>query len=382
MRAASTARRLAADWEAQLDAMAVKMRPLVRAGFIEAVFLGDEICCHCPSCLNATLAPVARRLRSHFPDPKVLLIWANECDSSIVGGIGHGGAVTPPLPRGPGAIPSEIDLLSVDIYRGFGNDTLPGAAEVAEVSAFFTEEIFPRMHATQRAMAVPGFFGCTNCVGMGHGGGCGSLAQQEARMLDKLSAYRQYLTSEPRMAGLAPWHMDNRNRVGCDVAVKPNCHDCDMKLGAASFPRLLAAWQEFGASIVHAQTRSSRRTPCVQSGDGAAGLSLCFTGPQVSVTAADNHRLAEHTSGFSLLVHNDNAEPSLLNANNLLQNANFSQVDNQGELLDWGAVGLGMYTRTSDPAHTRPGGPGTAVIVNNTNGSVAGFQQYWIPATP
>ena len=82
------------------------------------------------------------------------------------------------------------------------------------------------------------------------------MAQQEARMLDKLSAYEQYLKSEPRMAGLAPWHMDNRKSVGCDVAVKPKCHDCDMKLGAASFPRLLATWQTFGASIVHAQTQS------------------------------------------------------------------------------------------------------------------------------
>ena len=122
--------------------------------------------------------------------------------------------------------------------------------------------------------------------------------------------------------------------------------------------------------------------PCVQSGDGAAGLSLCFTGPQVSVSSADNYALANHTAGFSLLVHNDNPEPKLLNANNLLQNANFSQVDSEGELIDWGAVGLGMYTRTSDPAHTRPGGPGTAVIVNNSNGSVAGFEQQWAPATP
>lgn len=280
-----------------------------------------------------------------------------------------------------------IDLLSVDIYRGFGNDTLPGSAEVANVSAFFAKEIFPRMHGTQRAMAVPGFFGCTNCIGMAHG--CGSLAQQEGQMLDKLSAYEQYLKREPRMAGLAPWHMDNRKSAGCDVAVKPNCHDCDMKLGAASFPRLLAAWQKFGASIVHAQAQSKpvswstykvqgmasaagatpigETPPCVQSGDDATGLSLCFTGPQVSVTSANKRPLAEHTSGFSLLVHSNSTESKLLNANNLLQNANFSQVDSQGELLDWGAVGLGMYTRTSDPVHTRPGGPRTAVIVNNTN---------------
>ena len=43
VRTSTTDRRLAADWEAQLDRLAVKMRPLVRPGFIEAVFLGDEV---------------------------------------------------------------------------------------------------------------------------------------------------------------------------------------------------------------------------------------------------------------------------------------------------------------------------------------------------
>eukprot|EP01052_Picozoa_sp_SAG31_P042012 SAG31_NODE_6538_length_1984_cov_1.426525_2_plen_406_part_01 len=130
-------------------------------------------------------------------------------------------------------------------------------------------------------------------------------------------------------------------------------------------------------------TSAGAGPPCVQSGDGAAGLSLCFTGPQVSsVTSADKYPLAQHTSGFSLLFRGNNPEQKLVSANNLLENANFSQVDSQGELLDWGAVGLGMYTRTSDPVHTRPGGPRTAVIVNNTDGSVAGFEQYWTPATP
>ena len=58
---------------------------------------------------------------------------------------------------------------------------------------------------------------------------------------------------------------------------------------------------------------SAGGTPsCVQSGDDAAGLSLCFTGPQVSATSADKRPLAEHTSGFSLLVHSNTTEPKLL----------------------------------------------------------------------
>lgn len=157
-----------------------------------------------------------------------------------------------------GAIPAEIDILSVDIYRGFGNDTLPGAAEATNVSAFFAREIFPRMHPTQRAMVVPGFFGCISCMGpagAGTGGGCGTLAHQESRLRAKLRAYISYLRTETRMIGLAPWHMDDRKGVGCDVARKSKCMDCDMRLGARSFPALLADWQTFGASIVQGQKR-------------------------------------------------------------------------------------------------------------------------------
>jgi hypothetical protein len=90
---------------------------------------------------------------------------------------------------------------SVDLYGGFGNDTLSGSAEVSNVSAFFEHEVFPRMRSHQQAMVVPGFFGCANCQATD----CGSLASQEARLRDKLRAYVEYLATEPRMVGLAPW---------------------------------------------------------------------------------------------------------------------------------------------------------------------------------
>jgi hypothetical protein len=238
--------RLSSGWRSEVDKLASAMRDYVRPGAIEAVFLGDEVCCHSPRCLNATLAPVARRLRSHFPERTSLLIWTNECDSSIIGGVGHDGTVILPLPNTSGAIPLEIDILSVDRYSGFGNDSLPGSAEVEDISKFFAAEVFPRMHANQVAMAVPGLFGCANCIETG----CGSLAAQESRLQDKLRAYINYLRAETRMVGLAPWHMNNRHSVGCNVATKAKCHDCEMKLGAEAFPQLLDEWLEFGASIV------------------------------------------------------------------------------------------------------------------------------------
>lgn len=111
------------------------------------------------------------------------------------------------------------------------------------------------MNADQRAIAVPGFFGCTNCVATD----CGSPASQEARMRDKLQAYMYvtYLQAEPRMVGLVPWDLDNRHAVGCNIERKPKCNDCDMKVGAESFPQLLRDWKAFGASIVRGNNSST-----------------------------------------------------------------------------------------------------------------------------
>lgn len=219
------------------------------------VFLGDEVCCHVPKCLNATIAPVARRIRAKYAgaNKSKLFIWSNECDSSIIGGPDHN--ANQPLPLLPGAIPQEIDIFSVDIYAGFGNDTFPGSHEVlSNVSTFYNNEIFPRMVAEQRAFVVPGFFGCSNYKT------CGTLKQQEARLRDKLAAYKNFLATEPRVVGVAPWHADNRGHAGCSVDVKAKCNDCDMMLGAEAFPTLLQEWHAFGTEIVQNATTAAAAT--------------------------------------------------------------------------------------------------------------------------
>ena len=103
---------LVPDWQQKIDALATKMRPAVQAREIVAVFLGDEVCCHVPSCMATTLSPVAARLRSHF-NRSELLIWTNECGNTVQG-----------LPATPGAVPAAIDVLSVDMYGGFVQATL------------------------------------------------------------------------------------------------------------------------------------------------------------------------------------------------------------------------------------------------------------------
>lgn len=60
---------------------------------------------------------------------------------------------------------------------------------------------------------------------------------------------RRYLQEEPRLSGLAPWHLRNRSN---DQNAKSRC---DMRLGAVSFPKLMEEWAQFGGEIVN-KTRS------------------------------------------------------------------------------------------------------------------------------
>lgn len=127
--------------------------------------------------------------------------------------------------------------------------------------------------------------------------------------------------------------------------------------------------------------------PCVASDDG---LSVCFEGPRVSSSAVAGRRLGsqipggQRGAGFSMEVHTSKAEPTLLATNNLLVNPNFTDVNVSASGLPagWIAYGAGMFSRTTDPKFTREGGPETAIVVNNTNGSEAGFHQTWVPTTP
>ena len=221
---------LVPDWQQKIDALATKMRPAVQAREIVAVFLGDEVCCHVPSCMATTLSPVAARLRSHF-NRSELLIWTNECGNTVQG-----------LPATPGAVPAAIDVLSVDMYGGFVQAT-HGRDEVQAVSAFFKTEVFPRLRPPQRTLVVPGLFGCSNTTA------AGSMAQQDARLVDKVKAYAAYLKSESRHLGLAPWHLDTRHNTQCG---KPTCLGCDMTVGAEEFPRAMTEWRALGKSIIKA----------------------------------------------------------------------------------------------------------------------------------
>ena len=94
--------------------------------------------------------------------------------------------------------------------------------------------MLPKLGKHQHAMLTPGIFGCGN-------ESANPLAQQEQRIVAKLKGYWAWAVKEPRIGGFAPWHFGNRGSH--QVPGSP----CDMALGAASFPTVVAQLRRMSA---------------------------------------------------------------------------------------------------------------------------------------
>jgi hypothetical protein len=159
-------------------------------------------------------------------------------------------------PVGWTSFPPELDFLSVD---GYG----VGAAEAEAQRAIYEKSIFPKLQPHQRAVAVPGFFGCSqkqfpqtcsnssfervcfcklDCTnaskrapGQKQRYNCSAAAQGES-LVAKLDAYEAWAAREPRLAGLIPykWETDGGNTVGA------------FELGGCAFPALQPALVKHG----------------------------------------------------------------------------------------------------------------------------------------
>jgi hypothetical protein len=165
-------------------------------------------------------------------------------------------------PVGWPSIPPELDFISVD---GYG----VGAAEPEAQQRIFEESIFPKLRPHQRAVAVPGFVGCTqrpqqtcsnssfervcfckiDCAnaterappGQKQRYNCSAAAQGES-LVAKLDAYEAWAAREPRLGGLMPykWATDGGPNVGA------------FELGGCAFPALQPAlvrhgWLDYSA---------------------------------------------------------------------------------------------------------------------------------------
>ena len=107
---------------------------------------------------------------------------------------------------------------------------------------YYERGVFPKLKPHQRALFVPGLFGCTT----GEGAKV-SLAEQAQQLALKLEMYHTYMRNNSGVVGgLNPWHF--MNRMGM-----PNRSDCDMRLGAMGMPEVvMEAVRKIGRSIIGA----------------------------------------------------------------------------------------------------------------------------------
>jgi hypothetical protein len=79
-----------------------------------------------------------------------------------------------------------------------------GKAEFDEQIKYYEQGVFPKLHPHQRALFVPGTFGCTNTTGVMQK----SLEEQAEQIVIKLKLFHQYYLDHADVCGgLNSWHM-------------------------------------------------------------------------------------------------------------------------------------------------------------------------------
>eukprot|EP01052_Picozoa_sp_SAG31_P030025 SAG31_NODE_3043_length_4753_cov_3.006016_3_plen_239_part_00 len=164
------------------------------------------------------MGPLLKKVRALLGSKAVL--YTNECQSSFVNHTG------PSLDK----LPPELDFISFDAYEGL-TIASNASTEVDVVSGFLKAAIFQMMWPHQKALLVPGLFGCTNVM---------SLNQSQDKAVEKLDAYFSWAKTDPRVAGFAPWHWGDRHTPQYTKGA------CNMELGAGSMPQVVAKLREMG----------------------------------------------------------------------------------------------------------------------------------------
>eukprot|EP01052_Picozoa_sp_SAG31_P007976 SAG31_NODE_392_length_16294_cov_17.221241_5_plen_321_part_00 len=200
--------------------LAADAAPLIAAGGIAVLFLGDEP----PVGSEANLARVANAARASLDGidgGDNVLIYMNHCGS----GLKHYNITR---------IPGSIDVMSLDGYCVYdlSDPKCDPSQEAGMMRGIYESGLLPKMQPHQMLFVVPGMFNAGNTSGH-------SLAEQQHAMVEKLRGYVAWANQEPRIIGIFPWHLE-------DFACPVGAGDC---LGATHFPEAMAVVREIGRNI-------------------------------------------------------------------------------------------------------------------------------------
>ena len=178
-------------WHGALEATLDAATPLIAAGAIRALFLGDEVCCvqGVPGQNVSSVAAAARSKLGSIKAGAGVLIYLNECSRALhKGERGYLGDTLPP----------HIDAISLDGYCPSAPNGCSSAAQEATLMRnIYTHQLFPKLLPHQRVFVVPGFFG----------NGSQPLAPQDTELVAKWEGYLRWFAEEPRIIGVNPWSL-------------------------------------------------------------------------------------------------------------------------------------------------------------------------------
>lgn len=134
-------------------------------------------------------------------------------------------------------LPATYDLIVrvASVYIVDDEHNTDGMAEVTKNKDFYHKTIYPKLHAHQQALFVPGVFGCdpVHCAAKQHSCPLDPQAKQivisapiqpsacrdvtvwsglTLHLVSELQGFFEWAKNDTRIAGFNPWHFANRSR--------------------------------------------------------------------------------------------------------------------------------------------------------------------------
>ena len=230
------------DWKAAWQTLQIQLIPLIESRTVTGFMLGDELLSSGKITLSefTTALQAIQILKIKYKQYK-LITWENSGSEAII-------------TKFKGGIPKELDVISLDDYYMWENNTDTPQSQVDGHRHFYQNQIYPLLKSHQSVFIVPGSFSTRQYSSSptspkypyGNHTYCynGTIDGCDVYMAEQAQAYAEWAFEDLRVTGLAPWHWDSRH-IGVTSPYK--------EVGVVDMPKTKKAWKSIGEQIVAAQ---------------------------------------------------------------------------------------------------------------------------------
>ena len=228
--------RLRPDYAERWSALAKEAAPLLKAGTALGFNLGDELVWNCVP--PEVVAQGAAVVRASFPDA---IIWYNEAGGPVIANQAGAGCTGPSFNF---TIPKSLSWFSVDCYH---MDGLVEGWVDRWVRTLYTEHIYPRLGAEQKALLVPGSFG-SDVNHWPNGTAICDRHCYDVMCAHDAHDFAAWAEADERVVAVAPWNWGGCATCNGSRFTPP--HTCCMdEIGTREMPLTRAAWSAIGKRI-------------------------------------------------------------------------------------------------------------------------------------